>query len=384
MKSHFLFSDDIVYLNHGSFGACPKVVFEDYQKWQLMLEKESVQFMTKTGIQALKNSREALGEFINCEANDLVFIPNPTTAYNTVIKSLKFEKGDEVLSTNLEYGALDRTWEMYCKKSGAKYIRQTISLPIKDKEHFLEMFWAGYTDKTKAIYISQVTSSTALILPVKEIVNKAKELGLMTIIDGAHVPGHIHLDIEELDPDFYTGAVHKWLLSPKGCSFLYVKRELQERIEPLIVSWGYEAEFPSESQFIDWHEYNGTRDYSAHLTVPKLLQFRKDLNWEHETDKCKDLILKWYPKLCELVGSEPICPLSKEFLGQMCSVPIKTTQPIELKETLYNRFKIEIPVTNVGKDYFIRLSVQPYTTEEEIDVLYNALKVLKQEGTLLN
>ncbi len=383
MKSKFLLHPDIIYLNHGSFGACPKVAFEDYQNWQLELEKEPFQFMLKHGSKYLKKSREALADFINCAPEDFFFTANPTTAVNTIMRSMKLNAGDEILTTNLEYGAIDKTWDFYYKTNGVKYVQQKIELPLKSKEHFLEMFWKGYSSNTKVVFISQITSSTAVILPVKEIIEKAKKLDLITIIDGAHVPGHIPLDIKELDPDYYTGAVHKWLLAPKGCSFLYVKKEFQNDLDPLIISWGYDAEIPSESQFLDYHEYNGTRDFTAHLTIPKLLEFRKVNNWETEIAKCRKLILEWYPKFCGLMGTEPICPVTEEFLGQMCSIPITTSNEIKLKDTLYDRFKIEIPITKHEDNNWIRISLQPYNTVDEILELYEALKTLKAEGELL-
>lgn len=383
MRQHFLLAEGVHYLNHGSFGACPKEVFEDYQKWQLELEKEPMQFIQKHVPGLLKASREALGNFIHCDADDLFFTPNPTTAVNTIMRSLKLDAGDEILTTNLEYGACDKTWNFYGKKSGVKYVQQNIGLPLSSKEKFLEEFWTGLSDKTKVVFLSQITSSTALILPAQEIVEKAKELGLITIIDGAHVPGHIDLNIAKMNPDYYVGAVHKWLLAPKGCSFLYVRKELQNDLDPLIISWGYDAEYPGESQFLDYHEYNGTRDFAPYLTVPALLQFRKDNNWEDKVEESKARILELYPKLCELLETDPICPVTNEFLGQMCSVPIKTPDMMALKEELYNRFKIEIPITAHGNKNWIRLSIQPYTTEEEIQALFDALSTLKQEAELL-
>ncbi|MEP7252602.1 MAG: aminotransferase class V-fold PLP-dependent enzyme, partial [Ginsengibacter sp.] len=196
LQSQFLLNPDIIYLNFGSFGACPKPIFEDYQKWQLEIEREPVQFMTVDGARYLKSSRQALARYINCNEDDLVFVTNPSYGINIIAKSLNLQPGDEVLSTNLEYGALDRTWNYYCKKAGAKYIRQEISLPLVSKEQFINDFFKGLTSKTKAIFISQITSATALIFPVKEICEMAKSKGLFTMVDGAHVPGHIPLDIE--------------------------------------------------------------------------------------------------------------------------------------------------------------------------------------------
>lgn len=383
MKSKFLLSDKLVHLNHGSFGACPKVVFDNYQYWQQRLEESAVEFITDTGLVALKESKQHLANFINCSPEDFFFTSNPTTAVNTIMRSLNLLKGDEILTTDLEYGAIDYTWEFYAKNTGVKYVQQPITLPIKSKEHFLEMFWKGYTKNTKVVFISQITSATAIIFPVKEIIERAKELNLITIIDGAHVPGHIELDIKALAPDFYTGAVHKWLLSPKGCSFLYVAKKNQPSINPLIISWGYGNPETPNGQFLDYHEYNGTRDFSSYLTTEALLEFRKSNNWEELIRECRMMILKWYPKFCDLVGSEPLCIVNADFLGQMCTIPIKTDKPIELKQSLFNRFKIEIPVTYYQGKYGIRISIQPYNTEEEIEFLYEAIKTLKEEGELI-
>ncbi len=244
------------------------------------LENDPVNFIQKKSAGYLKTARESLAKFVGCEAQDLFFTPNPTVAINTIMRSLKLQVGNEILTTNHEYGAMDRTWHFYCKKSGAKYIRQDISLPITSKEQIIEEFWKGVTSKTKVIFLNQISSSTALIFPVKEICDKAREQGLITIIDGAHVPGHIDLDIMDLNPDFYTGTLHKWMLAPKGSSFLYVKKEYQNEMEPLVVSWGYESDFPSESQFLDYHEYQGTRDVSAFLCTPQVIDFLEENNWK--------------------------------------------------------------------------------------------------------
>lgn len=374
----------MVYLNHGSFGACPKEVFEDYQNWQRKLEDSPVQFITKTGVDALGKSKNALAKFINCNAEDFFITSNPTTAINTVMRSLKLNEGDEILSTDLEYGAMDYMWEFYEKLSNVKYVKQPIQLPIRSKEHFLQMFWEGYNQKTKAIFISQITSATAIIFPIKDIIDKAKSLGLITIIDGAHVPGHIELDIKAMNPDYYTGALHKWLLAPKGSTFLYVRKELQVNLNPLIISWGFGNPKTERGQFLDYHEYNGTRDFSAYLTVPAQLKFRVENNWEEQIEKCKQQIIDWYPKFCELMGTEPLCPVTKEFLGQMFTVIVKTEKPIALKEELFTRFKIEIPVTSFNGKFGIRLSIQPYTDKSEIEFLYNCLKTIKEEGLLIN
>ena len=373
MKSVFLLDSNITFLNHGSFGACPKPIFEEFQRLQLELEQEPVNFIQKKLPIYLKEAKKPLAKFIGCDAEDFFFTPNPTFAVNTIMRSLNLQKDDEILTTNHEYGAMDRTWNFYCKKSGAKYIRQEILLPIISKEQILEEFWKGYNSNTKVIFLNQISSSTALIFPVKEICDKAQQLGLITIVDGTHVPGHIDLNISELNPDFYTGTLHKWMLAPKGSSFLYVKKEFQADIDPLVVSWGYESLAPSESQFLDYHEYQGTNDHSAYLCTPKVIEFLEENNWKEKSKACRKIVLDNYQRFCDLVGTQPICPISEEFLGQMVSIPIRTEKPMELKELLYSKYKIQIPIMPLNGSIYMRYSINVYNSQEDLEVLYQAI-----------
>jgi len=384
LKSLFLLNPELTYLNHGSFGACPEPVFNEYQKWQLELEKSPVHFMLERAPILLKEARERLAKYIGCFAEDLVYTTNPSYAINVIAKSIDLKAGDEILSTDLEYGAMDRTWKYYCKQKGAKYIRQKIQLPISNKEQIVDQIFNGYTNKTKAIFISHITSTTALILPVKEICEKAKQLGLMTIVDGAHVPGHIPLNIKELNADIYTGACHKWMLTPKGSSFLYVNREMQQLFDPLIISWGYESDDPSDSKFIDYHQYQGTRDIAAFLTIPSAIDFLAMNKWAEVSFNCKRLVLDNYKSMCDVLASSPICPINNDFLGQMCSVPIKSKNELQLKELLFKKFKIEIPLMKSDEQLFIRLSIQCYNGQKDINYLFNVLEEIKKNSGLID
>ncbi|MBN8691791.1 MAG: aminotransferase class V-fold PLP-dependent enzyme [Bacteroidetes bacterium] len=384
IRDLFLLRKDITFLNFGSFGACPKPIFEDYQKWQYELEQEPVQFITVNGLRYLEKSRETLATFLNCGAKDLVYVTNPSYAVNTIAKSLNLQQGDEILTTNLEYGACDKAWNYYCKKTGAKYVQQSISLPLTTKEKFVEEFFKGFTSKTKLVFISHITSSTALIFPVKEIVAEAKRRGVLVFVDGAHAPAHVDLDLTALNADIYTGACHKWMMTPKGSSFLYVKKELQERFDPLVVSWGYEAFFPSDSKFLDWHQMNGTRDYSAFLTIPKAIEFMNQYNWKEVSARCKKLVRDNALRFCELAGSQPLCPISDEFLGQLFSIPINTKEPEKLQRHLFEHYKIEIPVMRHGDKVYLRYSINAFNSQHDLDVLYNAISELIQQNNLIS
>jgi len=378
LREDFLLNPGVTFLNFGSFGACPKLIFEAYQRFQLEMERDPVQFITVRGIEYIRESREALAVYIGCEADDLVYTPNPTFAVNIVARNLKLQPGDEILSTDLEYGAMDRTWDFYCREKGAKYVRQQIHLPLESRDQFIADFWKGYSEKTKAIFISQITSSTGLIFPVKEICAEAKKRGLLTIVDGAHVPAHIPLDLSELEADIYTGACHKWMMTPKGSSFLYVKKEFQSWMEPLVVSWGYNPGTPTDSQFLDYHQFNGTRDFSAYLTIPAAIAYMKENNWWEVAASCRKLAQSNYQRFCDLLGSQPLAPITDEFIGQLCSIPVKTSDPAALKAKLFNDYRIEIPVMPHDDKVYLRYSINAFNSQEDLDKLYDAMKALKE------
>jgi len=382
MKELFLLDPHITYLNFGSFGACPKAVFTEYQRIQLELEQRPVQFMINTGMKELNSARVSLADYLACDANDVVFMTNPSYGINTIAKSIHLNKGDEILTTNLEYGAMDRTWNYYCNKAGAKYVQQEIKFPIKSKAHFLEQLWKGYTSKTKIIFISHITSSTGLILPVEEIIVEAKKRGLLTIIDGAHVPGQLSLNLTELGADIYVGACHKWMMGPKGSSFLYVNKKHQHWVDPLLISWGFQSDTPSDSTFIDYHQTAGTRDFSAFLSIPFCIDFMKEHNWKDVRARCQQKTIEWGLKFQEKLGFEPISPINESFIGQMLSIPIKTADPVLLKNKLYDEYQIEIPVFLNQNDVFIRFSYQAFNSDDDLKRLLEVLILLEKEGAL--
>lgn len=374
LKAAYLLNPAITYLNHGSFGACPKPVFRDYQQWQRKLEAEPVQFVESTFRPAISRARTKLGEFINCDPDDLVYFPNPTTALNAVIRSLKLAPGDEILSTDHEYGALERTWKYYCQKTGARFIQRPVLLPYNSKKKMMADFLAGITPKTKVIFISEMTSMTAVIFPIKEICRNAEAAGIMTIVDGAHVPGHMELDLSEMRPDIYTGACHKWLSAPKGSSFLYVKRALQDQIDPLVISWGWESDFPGKSQFLDYHQWQGTRDMSAFFAVPAAIKFQNLHNWPEVKNRCHNLLVEARHRISNITGAETICPDSKSYFGQMASIRLPNAEPVKMQTVLFQEYKIEVPVFRWKDEIFIRVSIQAYNNENDVDKLIGALK----------
>ena len=209
LKSEFLLDHNIVFLNHGSFGACPRPVFEDYQRWQLELEQQPVEFLGRRFNALMRAAREPLAAYLHTATDNVVYVPNSTTAINIVARSLRLGPGDEILTTDHEYGAMDRTWRFLCAKSGAAYRVWTIPDPLAGADDFVETLWAGVTPRTRVIFLSHITSPTALTFPLQEICRRAREAGILTIIDGAHAVGQIPLTLDELGADFYTSNCHK-------------------------------------------------------------------------------------------------------------------------------------------------------------------------------
>lgn len=306
-----------------------------------------------------------------------MLVTNPSYAVNLIAKSFPLKQNDEVLTTNLEYGACERTWKYYCEKAQAKWKVCHINLPIQSKEELIETFFKEVNENTKLIFISHITSSTAIKLPIEEICNKAKQLGITTFIDGAHAPGHIPLNIKNLQADIYTGACHKWMMTPKGVSFLYIKKELQHLFDPLVISWGYQSETPSHSPFIDYHQMQGTRDFSAMLTIPVAIEYMKKNDWENVKASCRSLVYKNAPRFFQLFNTAALCPINEDFMGQMCSIKIHCQNPILLQKELFNRFQIEIALTKLGEKNYVRYAIQAFNSQEDLDKLYDALSILK-------
>jgi isopenicillin-N epimerase len=378
LKEYFLLDPTIVFLNHGSYGATPKPVFEAYQNWQRRLEYQPVLFLGRELPDLLRESRIALGNYLNADPDDLVHIPNATHGVNIVAHSLQLQPGDEILTTDHEYGACDYTWDFICAKTDAKYIHQPIPLPVQMEDEIVEQFWQGATSQTKAIYLSHITSSTALRMPVKEICQRARRAGILSIIDAAHSPGQIPVDLQLLEADILFGNCHKWMLAPKGSAFLYVRPEVQNLISPLIVSWGTHStpEIATGSRFIDILQWTGTKDPAAALTIPTAIQLMKDHDWDNVRCQCHILLRQAIERICDMTGLSPLYPLDSDFYSQMGIAPLPPSDLTTLKSRLYDEFRIEVPLTEWQDRQFIRISIQGYNTQADVDALVDALKVL--------
>lgn len=375
LKKHFLLDPSVTFLNHGSFGATPKPVFYEYQRWQMELERQPVEFLGRRFNDLMRSVREPLAQYLGTHAANLIYAQNVTIALNIVARSLELKPGDEVLSTNHEYGALDRTWRFLSKERGFTYINQPVD--ISSHETFIESFWSAITPRTRVIFLSHITSPTATIFPIEPIIQRARAQGILTVIDGAHVPGQIPLDLDSLGADFYGGNLHKWLCAPKGAGFLYVRPGAQHLLKPLVVSWGYESETPGDSTFIDHHEWWGTRDIAAFLAVPMAIQFQQKQDWAKVRAVCHQLGMETWNRIHDLTGLAPLHSDPESWFAQMNVATLPAdTDLAALKARLYDEYHIEIPVIAWNEKKLIRLSVQGYNSKRDMDRLLFALKDL--------
>jgi isopenicillin-N epimerase len=345
VKGLFLLDPDVTFLNHGSFGATPRAVFERYQAWQLELEREPVEFIARRLDGHLAEARGELADYVGARADDLTFVQNATTGVNVAARGLGLRPDDEVLSTDLEYGACVLAWQRLCR---------FVQVPYDE-------LFEHVTERTKAVFVSHITSETGLLLPVEDIVRRAHDLGLVTIVDGAHAPGQVDLDLDGLGADFYSGNCHKWMCAPKGAGFLHVRPEWQERVDAPIVSWGYEE----PATFISRTERQGTRDSAAYLTVPAAIAFQRG----HDVrDRCVALAREARRDLCALLETEPIAP--EEMVLQMATVRLPAPDT-DLQQRLFDEHRIEVPVSRDGT--LLRISIAAYNDRTDVDRLLSAL-----------
>lgn len=378
MRDLFLLDPHVVFLNHGSFGACPLEVMQAQFNWQLEVERNPVEFLARRSAGHLLQARNSLASLVGTTAEKLVFIPNSTTGVNMVARSLPLAPGDEVLSTDLEYGACDAAWQRICAQRGAHYRQVKIPLPF-DRDQLVKKLFSEAGPRTRLIYVSHITSSTALTLPVKEICAEARARGIATLIDGAHAPGQIELDLDDVGADFYVGNCHKWLCAPKGTAFIHAAPAMQNLLDATVVSWGYAAGAAHNPLFNDSLgitpferklQWQGTRDLAAWLAVPAAIEFQAKHHWQAVRAQCHELARHAFETLTQRHGLEPIS--NDTDWAQMVAIPLPKQDANLLQQRLYEESRIEIPVTTHGEQVFVRISVQGYNTPEDIERLLAA------------
>jgi isopenicillin-N epimerase len=383
---HWLLDPEILFLNHGAFGACPRPVLEFQNEWRHRLERQPLQFLARELEQELDAARAALARFVGAEADDLVFVPNATSGVNTVLRSLSFQPDDELLVTDHEYNACRNALNFVAERSGARVVVVKIPLPFSDEKEISGAILDGVTARTKLALLDHVTSPTGLVLPVARMVGELRARGVDTLVDGAHAPGMVALDLNRLGAAYYTGNCHKWLCAPKGAAFLHVRRDRQKLIRPLVISHGANSPRRDRSRFLIEFGWQGTFDPSAVLSVPEAIRFLGSLlpgGWPEIQARNRALALAARKILCDALKIAEPCP--PEFIGALAAVPLPDAAEDALprlpfneypfQETLREKYRIEVPIMAwpAPPRRLLRISAQLYNSLPQFRQLAAAL-----------
>jgi isopenicillin-N epimerase len=385
LRAELLLDPDLAFLNHGSYGATPRAVMDAAEGFRREMEANPVAFLDPNrGLTArLAAVRARLAQHLSCDPGDLALVENATEGVNIVARSLRLGQDDEVLTTDHEYGACEKLWARIAAETGARIVVAPVPLPLVSEAAFTQALASRITPRTRVLFLSHVTSATALTLPIAPIVAEARARGIFTLVDGAHGPGQVALDLTALGADAYAGNAHKWWMAPKGTAFLHARRAAQAAIRPLIISHGWqEGTFAGPfggSRFTDALEMRGTRDMAAFLALPAALDWQAARDWPAVSARAARLLDATEPRIRALTGLAPLS--SRAFRApQMASFPLpRDTDPAALKAELFAR-GIEVPCFAWSGRPFLRLSAAGYTQPVEVDRLVAALAELLPSG----
>jgi len=368
MRNEFLLEEGIAFLNHGSFGATPRPVFAAYQELQRELELEPVRFIGRELNDRLEMARENLSVYLSCEASELVFVVNTTFGVNAVARSLDLEAGDEVVTSNHEYGACSFAWQHLCQRAGVRIVEVDVPGPFASAERIADLIWSNVSANTRVIFLSHIASPTALIFPVEELCAAARSRGIVTVIDGAHAPGQIDLDLTSVGADFYTGNLHKWLSAPKGSAFLYARRSAQPLLKPLVVSWGWGEKW-FDNQLLDANQYLGTWDPSAFLSVEAAIEFQRRHNWSDVRSRCHRLLVDGIAEVEATLGVSSLYESDLQY-HQMAAIELpESIEGKALQHHLFEKHLVEIPINKWRGSELLRISVQGYNGKSDLERL---------------
>lgn len=386
-RRHWQLAPRTVFLNHGSFGACPKPILKLQSEFRAAMEAEPVQFLWRRYEERLEPARQELARFIGAKSKDLVFVTNATAGVNAVLRSLKLRRGDEVLTTNLDYNACHNVLVEVVRQTGAKLVVADIPFPLNSADEITAAILQGVTRRTRLALLDHVTSNTALVFPIKQIVRELEARGVGTLVDGAHAPGMLSLNLRELRPTYYTANLHKWVCAPKGAAFLWVREDKQTHLQPAVISHGNNRPRPGFTPFQDRFDWAGTFDPSAWFCVGAAIKFMGEVlpgGWPELRQRNRDLAVAARRMLCERLQVEPPCPES--LLGSMATLPlpealqrVPPSGKIDREQLrLYDAFGIEVPLMRFGQPErrWLRVSAQIYNSMADYEYLGAALATL--------
>jgi isopenicillin-N epimerase len=379
----------ITFLNHGSFGSCPRHVLATQQQLRERLERQPVQFFMRDLEGLVDAARAALAQFVGADTDGLVFVPNATVGVNTVLHSLRFEPGDELLVTDHEYNACRNAFEHAAERSGARTVVVPIPFPLRSADEVVASILERVTPRTRLALIDHVTSQTGLVMPIERLVKELQARGVDVLVDGAHAPGMVPLDVERIGAAYYTGNCHKWLCAPKGAAFLCVRPDRQDAVRPLVISHGANSERTDRSRYLIEFGWTGTGDPTAALCVPEAIRFIGSLvpgGWPDVMRRNRELALAARRVLCDALAIDP--PAPGEMIGTLVAVPIRDAQKAKirdvlnldpLQERLLAEHAIEVPVITWPRwpRRLVRVSAQLYNSLPQYERLAAALRTLQ-------
>jgi isopenicillin-N epimerase len=381
-ESFWMLDPKIIFLNHGSFGACPRNILDLQSKLRSQLESEPLRFFGREWEPLIDSARNELARFVGADVEDLVFVNNATTGVNAVLRSLTFSPEDELLVTNHEYNACRNALDFVASRSGAKVVIAKIPFPIESPQQIIDAVIANISPKTRLALLDHVTSQTGLIFPIQQLVYELQQRGVDTLIDGAHVLGMLPLNLREIGATYYTGNCHKWLCAPKGAAFLYVQRDKQQSIRPLTISHGANSKFTHKSRFQLEFDWMGTDDPTAYMCVAEAIKFIGGLlpgGWNELMQRNHDLVLQGRQVICQALDVPPLCP--DDMIGSMAviSMPaaLEKHSYMALHDNLFDNFGIEVQVVAWEKPkLLVRISAQIYNSLEQYEYLGEVLREL--------
>jgi isopenicillin-N epimerase len=390
LRRYWSLDPDVLFLNHGSFGACPIPILELQDRLRSRMEREPVQFFMSDFVDLIGAAREALAAFIHVDPAGLAFVPNATTGVNAVVRSLEPElmPGDELLVTDHAYNACRNALDFVAGRSGAEVIVAHVPFPVEGPEVVLQAVTDRISDRTRLALIDHITSPTGLILPLERILDTLHARDVDVVVDGAHAPGMLDLDVGRLGVAFYAGNCHKWMCAPKGAGFLWVRDDYRERIHPLTISHGANAPLAGRSRFQLEFDWVGTDDYSAWFVLPELIAFMDGLvpgGWAEIRERNHTLAVEARGIVCDALEIDRPCP--DEMIGTLGAIPLPDgppdwepdpLQPMPFQHDLFERHRIEIPLMcwPAPPKRLLRLSAQLYNSPDQYHALARALKSL--------
>ena len=386
LSKHWRLNPECVFLNHGSFGATPTRVIEEQRRWQDLLEDEPVRFYEDLAMGFMENSRRSLSKMLQCDANDLALVENATSGVNTVLRSLVFNEGDEILVPDHAYQACRNTIDFVAERWGVKVVTVKIPFPITGPDVAFDAVMAGVTPRTVLAMIDTVTSPTGLLMPFERMVQELESNGVAVMLDAAHGIGMVPLSLDELGASYTTSNCHKWLCAPKGSAFLHVRKDRQHLIHPLTISHGMTFPLGDTTRFRHEFDWTGTRDYSAACSIPYTIEAMGNMidgGWPAIMKHNHDLAIEGRRILCERLGIHAPCP--DEMIACIATLELPSGggagiplhEPDPLHKVLQDTYGIQVPVWSweSPKGRYIRISAQLYNHVDEYHYLANALAI---------